>query len=56
MFLWLGFVVAPTTLHVTLQGNLATVKQLLVMMVPSISWHLLIGSLVESMILGYNGG
>ena len=56
MFLWLGSVVALTTLHVVLQGNLATVKKLLVMMVPSIPWHLLIGSWAESVRLGRNGG
>ena len=56
MFLWLGFVVALTTLHVALQGNLVTVKGLLVMMVPSIPWHLLIGSWAEFVSFGHDGG
>ena len=36
MFLWLGFIVALTTLHVALRGNLVIVNELLVTMVPSI--------------------
>ena len=54
MFLWLGFVGALTTLHAALQGNL-TVKDLLVMMVPSIPWHLLRESWAESVRLGHEG-
>ena len=56
MFLWFGFVVAVTTLHVALQRNLVTVKGLLVMMVPSIPWHLLIGSWAEYVSFGHDGG
>ena len=56
MFLWLGIAVALTTLHVALQGNLVTVKELLVMMVPSIPWNLLIRSWAGSVSLGRNGG
>ena len=55
MFLWLGSTVALTTLHVILQGNLMTVKELLVMMVPSILWHLLKGSWGEFVKLGHEG-
>ena len=44
VFFRLGFIVALTTLHVALQGNLVTIKELLVIMVPSIPWHLLRGS------------
>ena len=51
-----GLHVVLTTLHATLQGNLVTVKELLAMMVPSIPWHLLIGSWVESVSLGCDGG
>ena len=36
VFLWLGFIVALTTLHVALRGNLVIVNELLVTMVPSI--------------------
>ena len=56
MFFWLGSVVALTTLHVAFQGNLVTVKGLLVMMVQSIPWHLLIGSWAESVSFGHDGG
>ena len=53
--LWLGSVVALTTLHVVLQGNLVTIKELLVMMVPSIPWHLLRGSWAKSVRLSCKG-
>ena len=53
--LWLGSVVALTTLHVVLQGNLVTIKELLVMMVPSIPWNLLRGSWAKSVRLSCKG-
>ena len=39
VLLWLGFAIAFTTIHVALQDNLVTVKELLVTMVPSIPWY-----------------
>ena len=51
-----GLLVTLTTLHFGLQGNLVIIKELLVMMVRSIPWHLLIGSWEESVSLGRKGG
>ena len=55
VFLWLGFVVAFTILHVTLQGNFATTKELPVILIPSIPWLLQRGSWVDFVRLGCGG-
>ena len=39
-----------------IQGNLVIIKELLVMMVRSIPWHLLIRSWEESVSIGHKGG
>ena len=54
VFLWWDFIIAPTTLHVTLPDSLVTTKELLAIMALSIPWSSLIGLWARSVRLGHD--